>query len=687
MLYGSQYFRPPFPRKDCWVRDITTMEAMGFNCIKLWAVWNAIEKSPGVFDFADLDSLVALSHAHHLQVIINLIPEGAPYWTYAGDSEDLYATADGQSIAYGGPANIPTAGWPGRCMDDHAYSHMVMTFIRVTASHYADNDAVILFDVWNEPHLEPMYDYRSNMLCYCKHSKREFTSYLKQKYRDLESLGNAWYRSYSDWDQVQPPTRFGTYPDMIDWRTFWLENLQHWLRQRVRACKDGAPLKPVQTHVAYSGILGNRLTGGLSNELGDEFLLAREVESFGLSSFPKWLMGEEHYYRHYLHNEMVAQAAQDKPFYQVELQGGAGKPGLLGGEVPTAEDISVWNYNTIACGGKGTIYWQYAPEPSGLESPGFGLTGFKGESTPRSNSASRCAIELNTPALDEARRVCETNAVYVSRMISLLNFAAGRLEELYAKSLSGVCKAAYTKGIPIRFLHEDHLDALLSGSIKVLYVPMPLTIDSTTEKVFERFVRLGGTLIIEACAGLYQAHGEVDFQGSFLQRMMGLEHKEVQAIPEGSGISVMTESTTVQLSLYRQLVSNEQAGVCTGWFSDGEPAVIQKPHGSGKVIWIGSFISLSFETKDDRNTGEYLASLLDPSGYLDIESLAYRYTGQEARTSGTSVLLRLLESKGNKLLVANNHTNNQVEILVKFVQNTGPLRISLKPYEGKVVAV
>lgn len=687
MLYGAQYFRPPFPRRDCWVRDLSTMEAMGFNCIKLWAVWNAMEKTPGVFDYSDLDALVALAKDHNLKVIINLIPEGAPYWTYAGDSEDLYASADGQIVSYGGPANIPTAGWPGRCMDDPVFSAMVMAFISNVAAHYADNDAILSFDVWNEPHLEPMYDYRSNMLCYCKHSKREFTSYLKKKYETLEALGDAWYRSYTDWDQVQPPPRFGTYPDMIDWRAFWLGNLQHWLRQRVSACKRGAPLKPVQTHVAYSGILGNKLTGGLCNELGDEFLLAREVDSFGLSSFPKWLMGEDHYYRHYLHNEMVAQASQQKMFHQVELQGGAGKPGLLGGEVPTPQDISVWNYNTVACGGKGTVYWQYAPEPSSLESPGFGLTGFQGEATPRSRSASRCAIDLNLPELDDATRVCETNAVYVSRKISLLNFAAGRLEELYAKSLSGVCKAAYNQGIPIRFIHEDHLTSLVTSSIQVLYVPMPLILDTETQNVFHHFVQRGGTLILEACPGLYHANGEIDLQGKLLQEMMGLEHKEVQAIPESGNLSVTTENTTIQGSLYRQLVTGEQTGSCSGRFSDGEPAVIQKSLGLGKIIWIGSFISLSYETKGDRATGEFLAGLLDQRGYLAIESLAFHYQGEEARKPNTSVLLRLLDSKGKKLLVANNHTDTDVEISVNFVHRKEPLTISLKPCEGRVVAV
>jgi hypothetical protein len=76
---------------------------------------------------------------------------------------------------------------------------------------------------------------------------------------------------------------------MIDWRRFCIDNLARQLRGRVAAARRGAPDIPVQTHVAYSAVLGNKLAGGLGNELGDEFSLAKEVDIFGLSSFPKWL--------------------------------------------------------------------------------------------------------------------------------------------------------------------------------------------------------------------------------------------------------------------------------------------------------------------------------------------------------------------------------------------------------------
>mgnify|MGYP002082673253 FL=1 len=69
-------------------------------------------------------------------------------------------------------------GWPGLCMDNPEVSDLVCNFIFRTAEHYRDNSSVIILDVWNEPHLEPMFDYKSELLCACRASKRAFRDWL-----------------------------------------------------------------------------------------------------------------------------------------------------------------------------------------------------------------------------------------------------------------------------------------------------------------------------------------------------------------------------------------------------------------------------------------------------------------------------------------------------------------------------
>ncbi|MFW5712089.1 MAG: beta-galactosidase [Spirochaetota bacterium] len=661
MIFGAQYYRPPFPDKSVWQRDINSMRRKGFNTVKQWAVWNWIEREPGVYNFDDLDELVELAARNGLQTVINAIPEGAPYWALEENRDSLYVTHRGEAIEWGGPPNIPTAGWPGFCWDSPVAQQMMMRFIEATARHYSGCESVLSIDVWNEPHLEPMLDYKQEMLCYCSHSRAQFIKWLDSKYGDIETLNRSWFRTYSSWDEVSPPPRLGTGIDMMDWRLFWIENQRRWLQMRVGACRRGAPDIPVQTHAAHSGVLGNDLQGGMANEVVDEFVLAGEVDIFGLTSFPKWLQGPDHLCTHLAHCEIVAEASSGKPFYQVELQGGAGKNGLLGGEVPTYTDVRLWNYNTVAAGGKGVLYWQYSPEPAGLESPGFGLTGFAGEETERSRAAAECAQEFDTAALAGAKRVPPVNAIYVSRQSDLFCYSAGRQEALYAGSVNGLYKAAYRAGIPVRFFHEDAIERLPEEPISVLYLPMTLTLSRHEIDRLAEFVEKGGTLIGEAFPGMYDQSGLLDLSATALGELFGLGHKEVQATENWGRVRISMSSSGEQFfgTHYRHLTIPQAGTEVVGLFEDGEPAMMLRRAGGakGQAIFCGSFPSLDYHLHEDSASLAVLTRELYSPGYTQLNHIGF---------SDSAAVVRLLENESSYIIMAVNHTPAPTEIEFEF---------------------
>lgn len=667
MYFGSQYYRPPFPNRCDWDRDFKNMQKLGFNTIKFWAVWNRIERKPGCFDFEELDELVLLAEKYNLKVIINTIPEGAPYWTLEGNEDALYQTCNGEKVAYGGPANIPSGGWPGLCFDSPEGARLALEFIEKTAEHFSRSDNVIAIDVWNEPHLEPMFDYREDILCYCKYSCHKFLEWLKSKYSNLEKLNEKWYRNYSSWSEVTPPPRFGTYADMMDWRIFWLYNLRDWLKLRVEAAKKGAPSKKIQTHVAYSATLGNRIMGGLANELGDEFLLAPEVDMFGISSFPKWLMGKEHLISHFAHNEIIAEASRGKIYYQVELQGGAGKAGILGSEVPNARDIRLWNWNTIASGGKGVLYWQYAPEPSGTEAPGFGLTGFEGQNTERSIEASKCCKLLNMDLLDRLHRVLSTNAIYLSRNSQVFSYCAGRQEEIYSGSVFGIYKAAYKRSLPIRFCHEDYLDDLKTDGIKSLYLPMTTTLSKREILAFIEFVKAGGTIIAEACPGLFDEAALLDQKSYLLKELFGLQHIDIQATPDWGEVTAKFIDSGEEFKglLYRQVVSPMDSSVKVhAEFDDKQPAITERRLGKGKAIWIGTFCGYYYHQTRDVAVENILTGFMDKGGYNIIKSIEVNHKTVKKRMFAP--VIRLHETDKEYALIAVNHCLEDAEVTIKF---------------------
>ena len=669
MFFGAQYYRPPFPYPCDWERDIRHMKELGFNVVKLWAVWNAIEREPGKFDFDELDKLVELCGQYELKVIINTIPEGAPYWTQDSLQDHFYRTAEGQALSYSGPANIPTAGWPGLCHDGAAAGSLIEDFIYRTAAHFADNDTVFAIDVWNEPHLEPMFDYSGQLLCYCDHSVKRFREWLRARYGTLDSLNKKWFRYYTEWGQVMPPVRFGTYADMVDWRRFWLHNLAAWMQKRADAARRGTPNKIIQSHSAFSGYMGALNKGGLGNELGDEFLLNQPVDMYGLSSFPLWLMGDEHVRGHLINAEIIAEAVGDKPFYQVELQGGAGKAGLLGGLVPSDTDVRQWNWNVIAAGGKGVVYWQYSPEPAGMESPGFGLIDSMGGDTPRLLSASRCAQLFNQDYLTKARRVRPVNGIFLSRDSDLITYAA-KEEEKYNASFAGVYNALTDRGIPVRFVHQDTLERAMEQQLKVLYLPMTLAISPEEKQRLEQFVNSGGTLVMESCTGMYGASGEMDMGFSFLGELLGMEHVTLEAVYNGH---IMAEG--FGCAWYRQMYRrcSDEAQV-TARFEDGLPAALTRMLGKGKVIWLGGFAGAYYDTHKDDATGSFIASLFDARGFDAFEVL-----------DANSMLVRLLESDGRLHIVAVNHSDTEKKLSVRL-RSGRSIEEMVPPRDGRIIA-
>jgi beta-galactosidase GanA len=654
---------------------MASMRKHSFNTVKIWAVWNWIETGQGCFDFSELRSLREAAQHEGLKVVVNTIPEGAPAWAVAGNEDAFYRTSRGETITFGGPANLPSAGWPGFCPDKPEAAGLIERFVEAVAADCRNDPNVIAIDVWNEPHLEPMFDYRTELLCYCDHSKAQFRLWLQARYGDLDRLNAAWFRRHTTWEEIEPPPRFGTWTDMMDWRRFCVDNLARQLRGRVAAARRGAPEIPVQTHVAYSAVLGNKLAGGLGNELGDEFSLAKEVDTFGLSSFPKWLQqGTElqrtdHAFVHLSHVEMVAEASREKSFYQVELQGGGGKAGLLGGAVPTARDIEIWNYNLVAAGGKGVLYWQWAAEPAGVESPGFGLVRFDGGTTPRSLAAARCAAALVDPRLGQARRVLPVNGIYVSRKSQLLCFAADRREDLYAGSVAGAYRAAYSAGLPVRFVHEDYIDCLADEGLQVLYVPMALSLESSEIAAMRRFVEAGGVLIGEAAFGLYDGSGLLDDSTTALAELFGLEHREIDA--RAAGDPLLASDAGFAGILYRHLVEPLDGTTVLSRFSDGHPALTSRPLGRGRAVFAATFAALACHKGDDAASCS-LASFFDPRGYHALRSLAIStVAGQEAVPSGScfmaaSPVVRLLETDDEWAVIVVNHKKEQVRVEVAF---------------------
>ena len=692
VIFGTQYYRAPFPRRELWEKDLDNIVAIGMNTVKLWSVWSWTERDPGKFYFDDLDDLIELCGRKGLQIVVNLVPEGAPYWLERAQPDARYTSHDGYALEFSGAGNLPSGGWPGLCRDQPDVEDLSNRFLATVAKRYAEVTHLVAFDVWNEPHLDPSFDYPDKIFCYCSHSRRKFTEWLLKRYQNLEALNGTWNRAYSSWDDVKPPTRFGTYPDMIDWRHFWLENHAGWLESRVRAVERVAPSKAVVTHVPFSGYLGQEGKGGLGLTLSDEFLLAQKVEKFGLTSFPKWLMGND-FVRHAMNVELVAAASGEKEFWQTELQSGGGLWGVYGSAVATADELRLWNWSALAAGAKGIIYWQWRPEPSGLEAPGFGLTTIQGELSERTTVAGEVARKVLTNGLlTDARRLPPINGIYVSRHSDILAFAASRSEGMYARGLYGTYQAFFVRSIPVGFVHADRLTQALTEGLRTLYVPVALSISPDEEQALTHFVEKGGTLVVEACTGLFDEHGLLR-SSLLLEQALGLNQRAVDQADRVDLVWKAVEREPVAKRFvgfqYRQdvdIMRNDIEVLAT--YLDGKPAVCERQYGKGRVIWMGTFCSLAVQPGGLCSSGDAVTRWAIPGGYPEIEAI----------DTSRRVFVRAHRAADNALiLVAVNYAECEADFRVMYNESGGEavgdrdkqsvleLKVRLRARDGEIV--
>ena len=151
---------------------------------------------------------------------------------------------------------------PGYCRDHAGVRAADNAFYAALANRARRSPAFLGWDLWSEPHVinwaNPTW-IPNPEFCFCPHTIRRFRGWLQAKYGSLEALNEAWYRRFSNWDQVEPG-RMSTilsYTDYIDWKTFIADKLGEDLHDRYQAVKQVAPSTIVTSHAAGVGLFAS----------------------------------------------------------------------------------------------------------------------------------------------------------------------------------------------------------------------------------------------------------------------------------------------------------------------------------------------------------------------------------------------------------------------------------------------
>lgn len=602
-VYGTQYLRGATPERDQWEKDMENMKKLGFNTIRAWLVWNCIERREGDIDYRYISDFLDLAKQYSLQVGLLFHLHACPAWAVKKFSKYFYVTEDNLPFEPAVRPNTPSSGWPGLCYDNEEVRDMERRFITSVLSETRKHDNVAFYEPMNEPH--QWVDMTKNpvgFFCYCPATVKKYQGWLKSKYKDIQSLNEAWGYFYNDFEEVRPPRWTASYSDYIDFRQFEVDNVAEEISFRADIIRS-LDYKPVIAHAWGGGCVTCPQLGGMAF---DDWKNAKVFDKWGYSAFPR---NAESCAALGLGCDATRCAAGGKEYWQSELTAGVtGSIFSQKGRLDT-DTFDKFTLESIRHGAGGLLYWQYRKERIGAEFGGFSMTDFDGGATPLTEKARQLGDFLKTHGkiLKEGiSQKAEVALVFSIRSYFTDWAAHARQNKNAVNSMIGYYQMFWEENIPVDILHEEHSGDL--SAYKVVILPSAMAIAPDFAKKLEQYIRNGGTVFSEQMFGIFDPSFKLSYTvpGYGFDRIFGARQDDLvtreNAIIYGKKDVIMIAGST-QTENYKNITAE-----ILYRYDDGSPAVLRNTYGSGTVYITGVNLGISYSSKawvgDDFESGE-----------------------------------------------------------------------------------
>jgi beta-galactosidase len=241
IAYGGDFNPEQWP-DETLEEDLRLMAEAGVSFVSLAIFsWALLEPEPGRYELAWLDRVMDAMAGAGIAVDLATGTASPPPWWSRAHPDSLPVLADGTTLWWGSRQAF--------CPSSADYRRSATNLAGALAEHYRDHPALSLWHVHNEYGCH-------NAACFCDTSAAAFRAWLRDRYRDLGALNEAWgtafwSQRYGDWGEILPPRTTGTWRNpgqQLDWARFCSEELLACFRAERDVLRRVTPDVPVTTN-------------------------------------------------------------------------------------------------------------------------------------------------------------------------------------------------------------------------------------------------------------------------------------------------------------------------------------------------------------------------------------------------------------------------------------------------------
>ncbi len=532
-------------------------------------------------------------------------------------------------------------------------------FLERLAKVVSSHESFYAWDIWSEPHIVQWswVDYiKDPWFCYCKNSQNRFISWLNEKYKTIDALNEAWYRTHKSWEEVVAPryVSLSSFRDLLDWIEFNIEKIAQDLEWKTKLLRKGDKDHLISSHAAISSVYG---IPGIGYGASDDWRLSEKVDVWGTSFYPKhtgsWMPLKAHHMGVALDASRSSCESRGKPFWIGELQTGHGVTGMRLGEPVDELDVERWAWLAVSRNAKGLNYYAWLPMSCGYEISGFGLANYDGSVNERALAAGKVAriITENMDIFINSKATpAQVAILYNIEAHKALACLRAESAEVIRKDIFGIYKSLMNLGLNVDFLHLTDFRGDLSR-YKVIFLPFSIALDEKAAEAIDDYISHGGTVVADGRLAWMKADGTLceKIPGLGLDKIFGCEELWMKEVKKQTTL----EFNGLKLSTYRYISVYKTLGGKTIATCENNPVIVKNNHNSGTAFMIGTLIGAGYEETGNLNNLDLIKEIILESG------VKQQYYVECKQGNLEDIEIRSSSSSENGLVYLFNHGNTE----------------------------